>query len=329
MIVVIPTILLAAAWGGFAIWHQVPLAGGWLTAAVCVWGLLSAVTLILVFTHGMRRVFPFYGLFVLALLFWWSTIHPSNDRIWAADVAEMTKGAANGEIVTLDNVRNFDWRTETDFTPRWETRQFDLGKLATIDLFLSYWSSPAIAHTLVSFGFSDGKFVTFSVEIRKEKGEQFSEIGGFFKEFETSVVAADERDIIRLRTNIRGEDVYLYRIVMPKAAMRALFLAYVDEANILIETPRFYNTVTANCTTIVYNMIRHIISGLPLDYRLLFSGYLPEYIYRIGGLDKRHSLDELRQMAHINQRAIKADQDPTFSLAIRGGIPALPTAGNN
>lgn len=241
----------------------------------------------------------------------------------------MTHGVASGDIITLNNVRNFEWRTETDFTPRWETRQFDLGKLESTDLFLSYWGSPAIAHTLVSFGFSDGKFVTFSVEIRKERGEKFSEIGGFFKEFETSVVAADERDIIRLRTNVRGENVYLYHVAMPPDARRALFLAYVDEANRLVETPRFYNTVTANCTTIVYNMIRHIISGLPIDYRLLFSGYLPEYIYRIGALDMRYSLDDLREMAHINTRAIKADRDANFSRAIREGIPALPATGNH
>src|SRR5690606_20757462 len=115
---------------------------------------------------------------------------------------------------------NFDWRTETDYTPRWETRRYDLDRLATVDLVLSYWGSPAIAHTLVSFGFDDGEHIVFSVEIRKERDEVFSEVGGFFKQFEMSVVAADERDIVQVRTGVRGEDVFLYNVDMPVSAMR-------------------------------------------------------------------------------------------------------------
>lgn len=324
LIVAIAAVLLAAAWGGFALWHQLPVGAELRIAAITAWLAVSLLSLVLILVRDVRRVLPGYALLTVCLLLWWSTIHPSNDRIWAPEVAEMTNGSVDGNIVTLNNVRNFEWATETDFTPRWETRQFDLDRLASIDLLLSYWSSPAIAHTLVSFGFSDGKFATFSVEIRKEKGEKFSEIGGFFKEFETSVVAADERDIVRLRTNVRGEDVYLYRIAMPKEAMRGLFLSYVEEANSLVRKPRFYNTVTANCTTIVYSMVGRIISGLPMDYRLLFSGFLPEYIYDIGGLDMRYSLDELRRMGRVGDRAKQADQDPAFSQAIRQGIPQLP-----
>lgn len=258
------------------------------------------------------------------LLAWWHAIAPSNDRIWADDVAQMTSGRVEGHVVTLHNVRNFDWRGETDYTPRWETRSYDLTRLASVDLILSYWTIEAIAHTLVSFGFDDGRQLVFSVEIRKERHEKFSSIGGFFKEFETSVVAADERDIVRVRTNIRGEDDYLYRVSMPREAMMSLFLAYVDEANKLVSTPRFYHTITANCTTIVYHMMTRIIPGLPMDYRLILAGYLPGYIHDVGGFGKTHTLDQLKRGGRITERARHADGDPDFSAAIRRGVPGIP-----
>jgi hypothetical protein len=174
---------------------------------------------------------------------------------------------------------------------------------------------------LISFGFDDGAQVVFSVEIRRQKTQAFSEIGGFFKEFELSIIAADERDVVRLRTNIRGEDVYLYRLQLPQPAIRLLFLGYVGEANSLIDSPRFYNTVTVNCTTLVYQMMTRIVGRLPLDYRLLFSGHLPEYVYRVGGLDRRYSLAELRERGRITERAKKSDRSESFSADIRRGIP--------
>jgi hypothetical protein len=190
-------------------------------------------------------------------------------------------------------------------------------------MIMSYWSGTAIAHMLISFGFDDGTHVVFSVEIRREKRESFSEIGGFFKEFELSIIAADERDVIRVRTNVRGEDDYLYRIHMPVSAMRSLFLGYVGEANNLVRTPRFYNTITVNCTTLVYHMMKRIVGYLPLDYRLIFSGYLPEYVYSVGGLDQRYTFQELHAHGRITDRAKKADRSDAFSADIRQGIPGI------
>jgi len=233
----------------------------------------------------------------------------------------MTSGVVDGQDVTLNNVRNFDWRSNSDYTPRWETRHYDLDKLRSVDMIMSYWSGPAIAHMLVSFGFESADYVVFSVEIRRRKGEDFSEIGGFFKEFELSIIAADERDVIRVRTNVRGEDDYLYRIQMPVSAMRSLFLAYIGQANSLVHSPRFYNTVTANCATLVYHMMKRIVSPLPLNYSLLLTGYLPEYVYRIGGLTSHYSFEELRALGRITERAKAADHSESFSTDIRRGVP--------
>jgi hypothetical protein len=167
----------------------------------------------------------------------------------------------------------------------------------------------------------------YSVEVRRQKHQGFSEIGGFFKEFELSIVAADERDVIRVRTNVRGEEAYLYRIRMPVPAIRSLFLGYVDQGNTLVRIPRFYNTITVNCTTLVYHMMQHIVGYLPLNYRLILTGYLPEYVHRVGGLDDRFSLEELRARGRITDRARRSDRSDSFSADIRAGIPTLEPRG--
>jgi hypothetical protein len=316
----------SAIWGAFALWYQAPGGNASKTLFVCLW-LGFSLALLVAFWQGRTAV----ALLAFAVAFgglqiWWHRIAPSNDRIWADDVAQMTSGTVDGNRATLRNVRNFEWRSDTDYTQRWETREYDLDRLDSVDMIMSYWKGPSIAHMLVSFGFDGGEHVVFSVEIRREKAESFSEIGGFFKEFELSVIAADERDVIRVRTNTRGEDDYLYRIRMPASAIRSLFLGYVDEANTLVSEPRFYNTITVNCTTLVYHMMKRIVGYLPLSYQLIFSGYLPEYVYHVGGLDQRFSLQELRERGRITDRAKKADRSDTFSADIRQGIPRIPPA---
>ncbi|NYE26578.1 Lnb N-terminal periplasmic domain-containing protein [Pigmentiphaga litoralis] len=320
------TTFLSAAWGAMALWYQVPFPPAVKAALVAAWVLIALTALGLAWRERSWLGFAAYAVAFVLLSIWWNTLTPSNNRQWADDVASMTSGTINGNLVTLQNVRNFDWRTETDYTPRWERRDYDLDRLASVDMILSSWGLPGIAHTLVSFGFDDGRYLTFSVEIRKEKNESFSAIGGFFKEFEMSVVAADERDIIRVRTNVRQEDDHLFRVQVSKDTMRSLFLAYVAEANSLVHTPRFYHTVTANCTTIVYHMMARIVGGLPMDYRLLLSSMLDGYVYDAGALTQGYPLETLRERGRITDRARAADADPDFSIAIRRGIPGADPA---
>jgi hypothetical protein len=317
-------IVLLGAWVLLALWFQAP--GGALGRGLLVlsWSLFSVAVLLAVWRgHALPALLVFALGAGLALL-WWHTLKPSNARAWADDVARAGTGEVRGDQVTLHDVRNFQWRGQNDYTPRWETRTYDLDRLESVDMITSYWSGPAIAHVLISFGFADGQHVVFSVEIRRERGENFNEIGGFFKEFELSVIAADERDIIRVRTNIRGEDDYLYRIRLPREDIRALFLAYVAQMNELARTPRFYNTITVNCTTLIYHMMERIVGRLPFSYEVVLSGYLPQYVYRVGGLDQRYPLEELRRLGHITERARAADNSASFSDDIRRGIPSLP-----
>lgn len=306
-----------------AFWYQLPLPQTALKLAIGAWAIFAIVVLFLEITRRSWISRGVYGLALIAAVLWWAGIQPSFDREWAPDVEHIVTGTRDGDIVTLKDVRDFDWKSETDFTPRWQTRTYDLSKLETVDLFLSYWSSPAIAHTLVSFGFEGGEHIVFSAEIRKEKGESFSSIGGFFKEFDLALIAADERDIIRLRTNIRGEDVYRYPIHMPQAGMRELFLSYLETGNRLATVPTFYNTVTTNCTTVVFRLLRALDPALPFDYRILLSGYLPGYIYQNQGFETGLTEADFRARAAISALGIAAGDSPDFSAAIRaaGTLP--------
>ena len=321
-------IALAMAWGVLALWYQLPRPLGAATGfAWLVLGIAALAALWHRSATGYRTRVAFAGALAAALMAgWWQSIVPSHERDWADDVARLLESDVHGDQVTLRNVRNFDWQSETRYTPRWETRQYDLGQLASADLVMSYWMGPHIAHTLVSFGFTDGSRLVFSLEIRKERHEAFSALGGFFRQFEEVLVAADERDIVRTRSNARHEQVYLYRLRATPAQLRAVFLGYLQQAARLRDAPAFYNTLTSNCTTIVFDLARRIAPGLPLDYRLLASGHFAEYAYDQGALTPGYSYAELQRRGYINPRALANDAGDraAFSRAIRVGMPGVP-----
>lgn len=327
--------LVAAAlgltlWGTLALWYQAPSPGRWpLMGSWCALGLLASRSLALPRRRWRGAILMAAAIALLALLGWWLTMTPSHSRQWADDVARLLETDVDGSRLVMHNVRNFDWHTGVDYRVRWETRTYDLDRLVSADLILSYWMGPQIAHTLVSFGFDDGQRVVFSLEIRKERHEAFSAIGGFFREFEQVIVASDERDIVRTRSNVRGEDVYLYRLGLSREQLRTLLLGYVESAEALHHAPRFYNTVTSNCTTIIFELAQRISPGLPVDWRLLLSGHFAAYVYDHGGLAPGFSYERLREAGHINARALAADASGAdFSTAIRQDVPGPSSRGN-
>ena len=311
--------LFAGLWGALAIWFRLApapplreiLAGGLLLL-----GLAAIVYLV----RGHWRVVALYGVCFAAVFGRWATLQPSNDRAWADDVARTATGTVEGDRLVMRNVRNFVWRSDSDYEPRWEARTYDLSGLTGLDLFVCYWAGESIAHAIVSFGFADGEHLAFSIEIRKEKTESYSALAGFFRAYELSFIAADERDVVGVRTNVRGEDVRIYHLRMAPAQARALLLEYVAEANDLARTPKFYNSLTSNCTTEIFRMARALHPGLQLDYRLLLSGYLPDYLYDLGGLDGSIPFEVLRDRSHIGGKANSTDLD--FSQKIRLSIGA-------
>ncbi len=314
-------VLASAAWAALALSYRLPGPTALRYAGAAAWVLLSVLALLLLWRHRAPLGMAGYALGFAALLVWWNAIAPSATRDWSPDVANLATGRVEGDVLLMDQVRDFTWRSDEDFDVRWQAQRYDLSTLESVDFVTSYWGMPAIAHVLVSFGFGDGRFLTFSVEIRKEKGESYSSVAGFFKQYELSIIAAEERDIVAVRTNVRGEDDYLYRVDLPREEIRQLLLAYVEQANELQRQPRWYNSATANCTTLVFQMMQKIVGGLPLDYRLLLSGYLPGYVMEQGGLQQGLSLEQLRERGRITERARLAAGRADFSQAIRQGVP--------
>lgn len=250
-------------------------------------------------------------------------IPASNQRAWQADVVAIPYATINGDRITIHNVRNFVYRTETDFTPRWETRTYDLSKLDSVDLVAVYWAGKAIAHIMVSFGFAGRDYLAVSIETRKEKGESYSTLAGFFRQYELYYVAADERDVIGVRTTYRQpqEDVFIYRIKGPLKNARRVFLDYVKAMNELHARPSYYNTLTTNCTTSVLFHTRMNPESPPMSWKILLSGYVPDYLYDLGRLDNTRPFAELERISRVNERARAAGADAAFSRRIREGLP--------
>ncbi|HEV8388700.1 MAG TPA: DUF4105 domain-containing protein, partial [Dongiaceae bacterium] len=307
------------AWAVAALYIDLPIADVGLPAAVVY---LATIVAALVLIPGSLRkaiacVFGF-----LAALAWWLSLVPSNDRDWQGDVAQTPWAEIDGDKVTIHNIRNFDYRTETDYTPHWETRGYDLKDIRGADLFITFWGSPWIAHPIVSFQFGDGGHIAFSVETRKEVGEEYSALRGFFRQYELIYIIGDERDLIRVRTNYRiGEEVYLYRTTAPPEAARAIFLSYLESANDLHEKPAFYNAITSNCTTNIRIHTKAIAgaNAAPWNWRLLLNGKGDEFAYEHGRLAGNLPFDQLKRQAHINDAARAADQSEQFSTLIREG----------
>lgn len=258
------------------------------------------------------------------VLGWWLTLQPRNDRDWQPDVSQEAWADIQGDEVTFHNVRNCDYRSETDFTPRWETRKVNLSKLTGIDMAITYWGSPYMAHPIVSFQFEDAPPICFSIETRKESGEEYSAIGGLYRQYELVYIVADERDVVRLRTNFRkGEDVYLYRLQISPENARERFMDYVTALNQLRGKPQWYNAVTTNCTTSIRNQ-RAANKRLPWDWRMLVNGLGDQMLYDRGALQTGgQSFAELKAGVHVNARAQTANDAPDFSQRIRAGSPGF------
>lgn len=289
-------------------------------AVLSLLGPLAAGLALQSFVHAMVAAALVFALALTRFL----SIRPPQHADWQPNVAELPQAELVGDILTIHNVRNFEYRSKSDYTPRWETRTYDLSKLVGLDMFFSHWSSPAIAHTIVSWPFSDGRHLAISVETRNRAGQRYSSIAGFFRQFPIYYVVADERDVILLRTNHRRERVWLYRLEVPAGVPRSLLLEYIETVNRLAERPAWYNALTDNCTTTIRTHVHHLSPGrYPWSWRLLANGYLPGLLYDESRLDRSLPFDELREVSSINARA-EAASHREFSCEIRVGLPGEP-----
>ena len=311
---------IAALWAVGALYFDFPwpaLRGA--ASIILAFAFVSA----LIFLRGSwRKLGAIFAGFAVVLA-WWLTLKPSNEANWQPDVAQFASAEINGDEVTLRNVRNFDYRTETDYTAHWDTRTVRISQITGIDLAINYWGSPWMAHPIVSFQFADAPPVCFSIETRKKVGQTYSAIGGLYRQFALIYIVAEERDVIRVRTNYRHEDIYLYRLAATPAQARERFHEYLRTLNQMRGHPRWYNAITTNCTTTIRDQ-HPSAERMPWDWRILLNGKGDELMF------ERHTIAtaglpfaELKQRALINPAAQAANDAPDFSRRIRKDRPGF------
>jgi hypothetical protein len=320
-ILAIVTIVAMTIWAVGALYYSPILPEKWRPLAAGGYASVTVLAFLFFRRRGRTALVAVVAFAVLLGLF--LRIPGSNDRDWQPEVVNLPYATINGDKITIHNVRNFAYRTETDFDARWENRTYDLSELDSADVIAVYWAGKAIAHVMLSFGFAGKDYLAISIETRKEKGESYSTLAGFFRQYELYYVVADERDVVRVRTTYRQpqEDVYVYRVKAPLVNIRRGFLDYVKTMNDLRERPSYYNTLTTNCTTSILFHTRMNPESPPLSWKVLLSGYVPDYLYELGRLDTARPFAELERLSLVNARAHAADRDPGFSRRIREGLP--------
>jgi hypothetical protein len=316
---------LLIAWSALAIYYS-NLPWAWTRVALAVAFAGFAVWALWVRPRARLR-WAFAGAFA-GVAVWWVCIPPSHDRPWRREVAVLPRVVIDGDRVQLTGFRNFNYRSEDDFDARYERREVAQAHLVSVDLFVSYWKLGPIAHTFVSFTFDDGTPpVCVSIEARPEVGEQFNALATMFKQYELIYVVGDERDLVRVRTEYRGEDVFLYRIRATPEGARRLFRDYLDRVNELAERPEWYHLLKNNCTL---NILRHArraagVGRARFDYHYLLNGLIDRYLYGEGVIDTSLDFVDLRRRSHINDAARAAGDAEDFSARIRSFLP-VPTA---
>ncbi|MGD9294830.1 MAG: DUF4105 domain-containing protein [Roseobacter sp.] len=308
-------------WGSLAIWFKMPVSELAKYLVIAIFLIPGVLSLVHLFTKKTRRAFLVYAVFFAALLAWWNTLTPPADGDWAPTTARQVTGTIEGDILTLDGVREFQWRSENDFTENWTKRTYDLSQLETLDLFLSYWGDPKMAHFMLSFGFGNDEFLTWSIEVRRYKDGNYSPVADFFKAHPLVIFAAEEYDVVGLRSNVWDNDVHIFRLPGRPENMRPLLEEYVSDANRLAERPHWYNSLFTNCTTVVFKMMDAVGVRFPFDWRIIVNGYMPEWLHDEGFLNANYTTEELRALGRINERAKANGLNDGFSAAIREGVP--------
>jgi Domain of unknown function (DUF4105) len=308
--------VLLALLGACAI-HYSTVQPEWLLALITA--IFLAIAGFAIFALPFRVSVIIWAAVMSGTLAWYIQDPPSNNRDWATEYAIPATVSYNGQTITIHNIRDFAYRSETDMTPHYYDAAFRLDALDTVDLVSSYWSGDAIAHIFLTFGFQDGRHLAISIETRRQKRFPYSTIAGFFHHFELFYAVADERDLIGLRTDIRHERVYLYRLRITAAARQALFLSYVNQIDKLSKNPEWYNTLTDNCTTGILARAE-APQDIRYNWRIVLSGYAPEYAYEHGLLNTSQNFANLKQQSLI-VRPSGATITNSYSRDIRKNLP--------
>jgi hypothetical protein len=273
-------------------------------------------------THRPRMRWVFAGLY-LAVLVGWSFIRPSHDREWRGDVAVMPRATIDGDRVRITGVRDFDYRSRDDFTARYEEREVSLSHLTALDFFISYWMPGPVGHTFLSFTFDNAPPLNISIETRPEVHEGFDPLASLFKKYELIYVVGEERDIVGVRTNFRGEDVYVYRLRVPAEVARKLLTVYLERINELADRPEFYHLLSNSCTINIVRYANLVGRSGDFDFRHYLNGWVDRYFYDTRLLSTEFPFAELRRRSRVNP-AVQASEDVVeFAQHIRESVPGM------
>jgi len=270
-----------------------------------------------------KRGFAIWFAMLALVMIPWSLISASNDREWQAPFRMTGRVTMEGDQMTFHHFRNFDYSMDGTVIEQWEDRTVRLSNLRALDYFHDAFGGNLLAHPFLSFDFGEDGRVCLSIETRRETHESFSTLGGLFKMFELQYLFGSEEDFVRVRTNIRQEPVYLYRLRFDPETVQTILMDAVAVQNQLAGHPRFYNVITGNCTTHLRRQTPKV-RRKAFDWRMLVNGRLDEMVFERGGLvTDGLSFDALRAAAFINEEAVAAHNDPKFSNRIRMGRPGF------
>ena len=312
--------VLLVAWATLAIYYSnLPWAG----LRIVLAGAFAAFAFWALWLSRQRRMSALFIVLFLGVVAWWISISPSHDRNWRPEVAVMPRAFIDGDRVRITGVRNFDYRSRDDFDVHYEERIVQLSHLTGLDFFVSYWSEGFVAHTFVSFIFDNAPPLSISIETRPEVGEGFDPVASLFKQFELIYVVGDERDLVRVRTNYRGESVYLYRLNSSPDSVRRLLMIYLARINELADKPEWYHLLTNSCTINIVRYANAAGRAGRFNIRHLLNGLIDSYLYHSGRVDTTLPFDELRRRSLINAAAQAADDAADFSDRIRASLPTV------
>jgi hypothetical protein len=303
--VMLVTAFFMALWMAGAIYYDVGRATKWGRLLALGW-LIGVITLFALWQPLWQPFAVLLGVLAVFLV-WWFRQKPSHDREWEPGVARMPRAVRDGDVVTIENIRNFDYRSLTDFTPHYERRVFHLSNLRAADIIFFTWGAPCMSHPVLVFDFGPDGRICGSIEVRYRKGQKFSTFRSFYRQQELIFLVADERDVILRRTKCtHNHKAHLYRFNAGVEELRTVFLDYVGAINELYERPRWYHGLWANCTTSFYRLPH---SKVRFDWRVLANGRLDWALYKAGRLDRTLPFPELQRLAYLNDIANSAPED--------------------
>ncbi len=293
-------------------------------AWICIKRFLYIILQIIrIFWYIFQRLFLlFFLLFLTTGLAWWLSQKPSLYRDWLPAESVLPEISWSGNVAHIKNVRNHHWSSDKDFIPSYYDADYDINKIESLDyLIVPFWSFDGPAHTMLSFSFSGWQHVVISAEVRKERGESFDAVLWILNQFELMYVIADEEDVIKLRTNYRKNEVYMYPVKTSKENIQKLFQSMLIKTDKLSREPEFYNTLWNNCTTSILmhtNALRE--DKIPWSIYIFLPAHSDEIAYDAELIDTKLSLLEARAYYRVDELARSATGEVNFSTLIRKPI---------